>query len=158
MWRLMRPDIKTIADSPRKFHETRGSTALLVVSIFFPRLWLIDVTGMSLFWVVRPWYRTSIWGRPLVREHNSLWDGRATPSGKAIPREKWFFQNDRHRFFVGLLCGGIIIGIVWVASVWMTSAGGLTPSEATFYDHCLVAHDGNTVACDAVMRIYRRGY
>jgi hypothetical protein len=31
----------------------RGSTALLVVSLFFPRIWLIDVTCMSLWWVAR---------------------------------------------------------------------------------------------------------
>jgi hypothetical protein len=33
---------------------TKSSTVLLVVSVFFfPRLWLIDVTCMSLWWVAR---------------------------------------------------------------------------------------------------------
>jgi hypothetical protein len=31
----------------------RPTTAFLVISIFFPRVWLIDVTCMSLYWVAR---------------------------------------------------------------------------------------------------------
>jgi hypothetical protein len=32
---------------------TKASTVLLIVSLFFPRIWLIDLTCMSLWWVAR---------------------------------------------------------------------------------------------------------
>jgi hypothetical protein len=44
--------------------------------------------------------------------------------------------------------------IIWAASGWFRPER--TPAEAAFYDHRLAAQAGNTVACDAVMRIYNR--
>jgi hypothetical protein len=50
--------IRAIEKSPLEISGTRGSTAWLVVSIFFLKmLWIMDATSMSLYWVVRPWNR-----------------------------------------------------------------------------------------------------
>ena len=169
MWRQMQADVNGIEKPPRETRESRGSTALLILSVFFPRLWLIDITGMSLYWVVRPWYRSSIRSRRPLREHQKFLDGRAIQGGRVILSAERFFQNGRHRFVTGVLCGGMSIGLVWGASVWKARDAGLTlpsaeelfptrsPSEDAFYDRCLVAK-GNTVACDAALRIYHRGY
>jgi hypothetical protein len=54
--------IRNVEKSPDEIPGRRGSTALLVVSIFFLKvLWAFDATSMSLHWVIRPWYR------PLVK-------------------------------------------------------------------------------------------
>jgi hypothetical protein len=145
----------------------RGSTSLLILSVFFPRLWLMDITSMSLFWVIRPWYRTSIRGAALKKKHGSLLDGELADS-TVTSRAKRLFADGRKTFVAGLLCGGMIVGLVWSVSVWKTRDANLpsveelfpmrSPSEEAIYDHCLVAQNGNTVACDAVMRIVRRGY
>ena len=131
MWRQRQADdVSWIEKSPREIRETSGSTALLILSVFFPRLWLIDITGMSLYWVVRPWYRSSIRSRPLKREHQKFFDGRAIPSGRVILCAERFFQNGRHRFVAGLLCGAMSIGLVWGASVWKARDAGLTLPDA----------------------------
>jgi hypothetical protein len=50
--------IRAVEKSPLEIPGTRGSTAWLVVSIFFLKvLWAMDVTSMSLHWVIRPWNR-----------------------------------------------------------------------------------------------------
>jgi hypothetical protein len=62
---------------------------------------------------------------------------------------------DTHRAFaLGFLSCGFLLVIIWAASGWFRPER--TPAEAAFYDHCLAAQAGNTVACDAVMRIYNR--
>jgi hypothetical protein len=56
-------------------------------------------------------------------------------------------------FLVGALCGGILtttIGIVW------KSHSTRSAEDNAFYDYCLVQWQGNTVACDARMRLLER--
>ena len=66
-----------------------------------------------------------------------------------------FARDENQRAFVmGFLSGGTLVVIIWAASGWVHSER--TPAEAAFYDHCFAAQAGNTVACDAVMRIYKR--
>jgi hypothetical protein len=57
-------------------------------------------------------------------------------------------------FVAGALCGAILIAAVWAGSVWWRPQ--LSPEDATVYDTCLAAQNGNAVACDAYMRIYQR--
>jgi hypothetical protein len=56
------PEMVSVGEDSRKqFRQSvpigsplhRPTTTLLVISIFFPRIWLIDVTCMSLYWVAR---------------------------------------------------------------------------------------------------------
>jgi hypothetical protein len=69
---------------------------------------------------------------------------------------KLLFAGDENQraFVFGFLSGGTLIAMIWGASGWLHT--GRTPAEAAFYDRCLVAQSGNTVACDALMRIYKR--
>src|SRR5258706_1895962 len=57
------------------------------------------------------------------------------------------------RFAVGMLCGGILTGIVWGVSVWWKPH---SQEDAAQYDYCLAGNGGNTVACDAFMRTFQR--
>jgi hypothetical protein len=69
----------------------------------------------------------------------------------------------RHRSFVtGMLCGGIVIGLVWTASAWLNIRNAahqpsvdelFSPRETRMYDECLVTQRGNTEVCDALMRL-----
>ena len=45
----------------------------------------------------------------------------------------------------------------WAGSAWWKSHGERSPEDAVAYDHCLAANDGNTVACDAFLRMVERG-
>jgi hypothetical protein len=50
--------IRHVEKSPKEIPGARGSTVLLVLTIFFFRTpWIVDPTSTSLYWVVRPWYR-----------------------------------------------------------------------------------------------------
>jgi hypothetical protein len=49
--------IRAVEKSPLEISGRRGSTAWLVVSMFFPVLWVMDATSMSIYWVIRPWNR-----------------------------------------------------------------------------------------------------
>jgi hypothetical protein len=57
-------------------------------------------------------------------------------------------------FLVGALCGAILattIGVVW------KSHSTRSAEDNASYDYCLVQMQGNTVACDAMMRLLERG-
>jgi len=59
-------------------------------------------------------------------------------------------------FVTGLFCGGILIAVVWAGSVWWKSSVEHSPEDAAMYDACLAGQNGNMVACDAYMRMYKR--
>lgn len=147
--------IHSVERSPRAVLENRGSTPLLLLSLLLPQLWLIDVASMALFWVVRPWYRVLIRGRYLPNEQQGFIDGAKMRIVEAIPIAKKYFENDRYRFVTGLFCGCVLVAIVWGAWAWSTQEARRTPWESAAYDYCLVEQQGNTVVCDARIRIIR---
>lgn len=54
--RALNSAIHEVEKSPHEIPGARGSTAALILSIFFLKvLWILDATSMSLPWVVRPW-------------------------------------------------------------------------------------------------------
>jgi hypothetical protein len=58
-------------------------------------------------------------------------------------------------FLVGALCGAMIaIGIVWWKPHLKTTRSA---EDNNIYDGCLMTEHGNTVACDAMMRLLNRG-
>jgi hypothetical protein len=65
-------------------------------------------------------------------------------------------KPERRSFSAGILCGGVLIAAVWGGSVWWSARLERSPADAALYDQCLFAHEGNTTACDAFMRTYRR--
>jgi hypothetical protein len=67
--------------------------------------------------------------------------------------EDFAMKFDRRRFAIGMLCGGIVIAVVWAASAWWNVRSEL---DAALYDHCLAGNGGNPVACDAFMRTFQR--
>jgi hypothetical protein len=63
---------------------------------------------------------------------------------------------EQRGFVTGLFCGGILIAVVWAGSVWWKSSVEPSPEDAAMYDVCLAGQNGNTVACDAYMRMHKR--
>jgi hypothetical protein len=73
-------------------------------------------------------------------------------------------SSRHHRSFLrGMLCGGIIVGLLWAASVWLNIRNAaqlpsvdevFSPRNRRIYDECLVAQTGNIEACDALMRMH----
>jgi hypothetical protein len=72
------------------------------------------------------------------------------------------FWRPHRSFLTGMLCGGVVIGLVRAALAWLNirnaaqlpSAGELFPDRGSrVYDQCLVAQRGSTEACDAIMRM-----
>lgn len=49
--------IQKVEKSPNEIPGARASTILLIASMWFGGLWMLDATSMSLYWVVRPWSR-----------------------------------------------------------------------------------------------------
>ena len=54
----------------------------------------------------------------------------------------------------GVLCGIAFMAAIWAGSTWWKL--GRSAEDGDTYDHCLVQQHGNTVACDAMMRIFER--
>jgi hypothetical protein len=44
------------------------------------------------------------------------------------------------------------MALVGAASLWWNPRPKRSPQDDAIYDWCLVGHNGNTVACDALMR------
>ena len=65
------------------------------------------------------------------------------------------FRNGGWRtFLAGALCGIIFIAIVELA--WWKLRPERSAEDAAIYDKCLMAESGNTVACDAMVRVIDR--
>jgi hypothetical protein len=63
---------------------------------------------------------------------------------------------DIRSFQTGVIAGSILTALVWAGTVWLTAHRARSPSDGALYDGCLVSNQGNTVACDALMRTYDR--
>jgi hypothetical protein len=82
-----------------------------------------------------------------------------------MSEEHWATPSwHRHRSFVsGMLCGGIVIGLLGAASASLNRRNAVhlpsvdelfSPRKTRMHDQCLVAQRGSTEACDALMRMY----
>jgi uncharacterized membrane protein YidH (DUF202 family) len=56
----------------------------------------------------------------------------------------------------GVLCGGGFVTIVAGASLWWNLYPKRSAEDHFKYDNCLLEYSGNTVVCDAMMRIIDR--
>jgi hypothetical protein len=65
-------------------------------------------------------------------------------------------KPEHRRFMIGMLCGGALIAIVWGGSAWWNASPNLSSQNAAIYDNCLLAQGGNTISCDAFMRMVER--
>jgi hypothetical protein len=63
---------------------------------------------------------------------------------------------DTPSFKVGLIVGSILVGFVWAGTVWWTAQHARSPEDEAAYEMCLADHQGNTIACDAFMRMVGR--
>ena len=57
-------------------------------------------------------------------------------------------------FLTGALCGTVFVSALWTASVWWKPRRSAHDEAA--YDQCLAAQQGNTIACDAFLRLLQR--
>lgn len=60
-------------------------------------------------------------------------------------------------FLTGAFCAIVVIGIAVLAWFWSHSMPARSAQDQALYDYCLVQQAGNTVACDAWMRMVARG-
>ena len=67
-------------------------------------------------------------------------------------------QTKKGSFISGLCCGAVLVGVVWAAtSLWLQQTKpALSAYGQKMYDQCLMTQNGNTVACDAYMRVMIR--
>jgi hypothetical protein len=74
---------------------------------------------------------------------------------KAMPSAHPTFRNGGWRtFLTGALCGISFITIV--ALGWWKMHPERSAEDAAIYDRCLMAQSGNTIACDAMLRVIDR--
>ena len=67
------------------------------------------------------------------------------------------FRNGGWRLFLaGALCGMIFMAVVGAASIWWKPRPQRSAEDNAIYDNCLMERSGNTVACDAMMRLLDR--
>jgi hypothetical protein len=59
-------------------------------------------------------------------------------------------------FLAGILCGTILMAVIGAVLIWWKSHPERSAEDQAFYDVCLARNGGNTIACDAVMRIADR--
>jgi hypothetical protein len=63
------------------------------------------------------------------------------------------FQSRNWRLFLtGVLCGMIFVAVVGTASIWWKSHAERSGADNAIFDNCLMERNGNTVACEALMR------
>jgi hypothetical protein len=66
------------------------------------------------------------------------------------------FKNSTWRvFLIGGLCGSIFTGLAGASLIWWKARDGRSAADQAIYDTCLT-QQGNTVACDAFMRVLDR--
>ena len=63
---------------------------------------------------------------------------------------------NKRPFISGLCSGALVVGAVWAATWLQQTKPALTAYGENVYDQCLAAKNGNTVACDAYMRVMIR--
>ena len=56
-------------------------------------------------------------------------------------------------FLAGALSGAVLTAGTGALFVWWKPAPQRTAEEEVLYDRCLLAQRGNTVACDALLRV-----
>jgi hypothetical protein len=67
------------------------------------------------------------------------------------------FRNGGWRLFLaGVLCGIVLTAVLGGATVWWKLHPKRSAEDAAIYDNCLMAQSGNTVVCDATMRVLDR--
>jgi hypothetical protein len=67
------------------------------------------------------------------------------------------FMRDTWRVFLaGALRGIALMASVWAGFAWWKPHYQRTAEDDLIYDHCLATEGGNTVACDAMMRLIIR--
>jgi hypothetical protein len=95
-----------------------------------------------------PWRRFLAWITPGMRE-------APTPGMREAPNGllRRVIMNRMTVFVAGIVVGGALaIGLLMEKPIGKPK---LTANESYLYDQCLVAKNGNTTACDAVLRLYR---
>ena len=55
-----------------------------------------------------------------------------------------------------MFSGIVVVGLTVLGWFWSHSMPARSPEDQAIYDDCLLSHDGNTVACDALMRLIAR--
>jgi hypothetical protein len=61
--------------------------------------------------------------------------------------------GSRKQFLAGFLCGAIFIAVGGAAALWWKSGAKRSAEDDVIYDRCLATQSGNTVACDAQLRV-----
>ena len=67
-----------------------------------------------------------------------------------------FRTGNWRSFLAGALCGTILTAVVGAAVVWWKPRPQRSAADDNLYDMCLAQNAGNTVACDAMMRVFDR--
>ncbi|WP_369725162.1 hypothetical protein AB8Z38_11595 [Bradyrhizobium sp. LLZ17] len=65
-------------------------------------------------------------------------------------------KPERRSFIAGFVCGGALVAIICGGSIWWKASPERSANDAAIYDSCLASKQGNTVACDAMMRMLDR--
>jgi hypothetical protein len=60
-------------------------------------------------------------------------------------------------FIAAAFCAIVVVGIAVMVWFWSRSMPARSAQDQALYDYCLVQQAGNTIACDAWMRIVARG-
>jgi hypothetical protein len=67
-----------------------------------------------------------------------------------------FWKGTWRVFLAGALCGAVLTASVGAAYVWSKPHPERSAADSAMYDACLVDRSGNTVVCDALMRMVAR--
>jgi hypothetical protein len=90
------------------------------------------------------------WVTPGMREST----GPSGPTDR--PRPDRPGQSALPGFLVGAFSAIVVVGIGVLAWFWSHSMPARSAEDQAIYDNCLLSRNGNTVACDALMRLMAR--